>query len=255
MGCVWGQKRQATWRQGGRPRPAIPYNAPVRRRLIMLVLFLLAGAAVNIAVAWGFALQDPQYPVYSHWTEDTEQWIAALPLPEELKLQEYGEDALCPSSAGLGLERLLLWAYTEDEYLSYGTQAVRAGWPLRSLAGEVWSHYPGPGFGTPDAEVISIRVNAFKVTVGPKNSDYSGGFGNKPRSHESTIPYRPIWPGFAINTVFYAVILWLLIRGPFVLRRHVRQWRGRCVKCGYDLRDNLDAGCPECGWNREEVKA
>ena len=28
-----------------------------------------------------------------------------------------------------------------------------------------------------------------------------------------------------------------------------------CLKCGYDLRGKLDAGCPECGWNRAEAEA
>ena len=38
------------------PFPHLPrYHTPVRRRLIILVLFLLAGAVVNIAVAWGCA--------------------------------------------------------------------------------------------------------------------------------------------------------------------------------------------------------
>ena len=64
---------------------------------------------------------------------------------------------------------------------------------------------------------------------------------------------RPIWPGFAINTVVYAIILWLLICGPFIVRRDYRVWRGRCPECGYDLRGDLAAGCPECGWNREEA--
>ena len=26
---------------------------------------------------------------------------------------------------------------------------------------------------------------------------------------------------------------------------------GRCVKCGYDLRGDMEQGCPECGWNRD----
>ena len=65
------------------------------------------------------------------------------------------------------------------------------------------------------------------------------------------LPLRPIWPGFASNTIFYAAVLWLPIRGPFVLRRHLRRRRGRCLKCGYDLRGDLPGGCPECGWNRE----
>jgi hypothetical protein len=32
----------------------------------------------------------------------------------------------------------------------------------------------------------------------------------------------PVWPGFAINTVFYAVILWGLFAAQFALRRRVR---------------------------------
>ena len=29
------------------------------------------------------------------------------------------------------------------------------------------------------------------------------------------VPLRPIWPSFAINTVFYAAILWMFMLGPF----------------------------------------
>ena len=63
-------------------------------------------------------------------------------------------------------------------------------------------------------------------------------------------PLRPLWPGFAINTLFYATILWLLVPGPFVLRRFLRVRRGLCVACGYDLRGDFSQGCPECGWQR-----
>jgi hypothetical protein len=67
--------------------------------------------------------------------------------------------------------------------------------------------------------------------------------------YPETPPTRPIWPGFAINTGFYAAILWLLFAFPFVIRRRRRIKRGLCAKCGYDLRgrgghQNL---CPECG--------
>ena len=52
----------------------------------------------------------------------------------------------------------------------------------------------------------------------------------------------------AINTLFYAAILWLLILGPFALRRLIRQRRGVCPACGYDLRHGEHKACPECGW-------
>jgi hypothetical protein len=68
------------------------------------------------------------------------------------------------------------------------------------------------------------------------------------------LPLQPLWSGFVVNTLFYTAIVWLLIRGPFVLRRLIRRRRGRCPKCGYDLRGQppgpAAAACPECGWGR-----
>ena len=61
------------------------------------------------------------------------------------------------------------------------------------------------------------------------------------------LPLRPIWLGFAINTIFYAALLWLLTLGPFTARRMIRRKRGRCLKCGYDLRGADHEACPECG--------
>ena len=62
------------------------------------------------------------------------------------------------------------------------------------------------------------------------------------------LPLRPMWPGFAINTVFYAVGLWGLFTAPFALRRRRRIRRGLCPKCAYDLRGVESAHvCPECG--------
>ena len=61
------------------------------------------------------------------------------------------------------------------------------------------------------------------------------------------LPLRPIWLGFTINTLFYAAVLWLLIPGPFALRRLIRRKRGFCPDCGYDLRHADHDTCPECG--------
>ncbi len=67
------------------------------------------------------------------------------------------------------------------------------------------------------------------------------------RYGDEVLPLAPIWPGFVINTLFYAAILWLLTLGPFTARRLIRRKRGRCIKCGYDLRGTEHEVCPECG--------
>ncbi len=55
----------------------------------------------------------------------------------------------------------------------------------------------------------------------------------------------PLWLGFAVNTLFYSVVLWLLIPGPFALRRFIRVKRGLCPACAYPTGQS-DA-CSECG--------
>ena len=61
------------------------------------------------------------------------------------------------------------------------------------------------------------------------------------------IPYWPVWSGLIVNTLFYALILALVIWGPRNVRSWVRVKRGRCRDCGYDLRCHLGEVCPECG--------
>ena len=58
------------------------------------------------------------------------------------------------------------------------------------------------------------------------------------------LPVRPIWPGLAANTLFYAGVSWLLICGPF-LRRVIRVKRGRCPACAYPM--GPSDVCSECG--------
>ncbi len=59
------------------------------------------------------------------------------------------------------------------------------------------------------------------------------------------MPLGPIPLGFAVNTLFYAALLWLLIPGPFALRRFLRVKRGLCPKCAYPMGES--ALCSECG--------
>jgi hypothetical protein len=61
------------------------------------------------------------------------------------------------------------------------------------------------------------------------------------------LPFRPVWPGFAINTIFYAALLWVLWRVPGKIRRLVRIRRGCCPACGYKIAPGVGNKCSECG--------
>ncbi len=78
----------------------------------------------------------------------------------------------------------------------------------------------------------------------------SGGI-QLPRDAEfnpRALPLRPLWPGFAVNTLVAAAAWWTLLWTATALRRGWRRQRNRCTRCGYSLR-GLPAGsaCPECG--------
>ena len=240
----------------------------MKRRLTKLVLFLLLGVIVNVGVAWACAA----------WSAD-DQIYDIEPFDENHRFRTVDDDLLA------WLEERQ-WLITEDQIVTFGDLATvgfyrhelfalernrlpdfpgfsgaatgrrfpaeflrhtSAGWPLLSLDGEEWieSYEPrwewmkdGSGWNTEPYETKWVRYVEIPVdTMG-------AGIMPLPRS----IPFRPVWPGFAINTVFYASILWLLTLGPVTARRMIRRKRGRCIQCGYDLRGHSEGdACPECG--------
>jgi hypothetical protein len=59
------------------------------------------------------------------------------------------------------------------------------------------------------------------------------------------MPYRVLWPGFAINTIIYAAILWVMFFLPGKVKRTLRSRRGLCPACAYPV--GTSPVCTECG--------
>jgi hypothetical protein len=65
------------------------------------------------------------------------------------------------------------------------------------------------------------------------------------------LPYRPLWPALLGDTAVYSAAWAVLLFGPGAVRRGLRSRKGRCTRCGYDLRAApAGAPCPECGHTR-----
>jgi hypothetical protein len=120
-------------------------------------------------------------------------------------------------------------------------QQRRCGWPMLSLEADHWIH---------TRDWIMDQPPGVAAREGIE-TNWGWRVGIASHLDARILPWRPRCIGFVVNMLFYAVILWLLLGGPFILRRHIRLKRGRCPKCGYDLRAELEGGCPECGWNRQ----
>jgi hypothetical protein len=116
-----------------------------------------------------------------------------------------------------------------DARLSKIFAPIQAGWPTPSLCRYFWIDMPG----------VSRPSNLTIGLAAPALPRWSGG------RTSVRLPIRPLWPGFAINTVFYAGLLWLLFAAPFALRRRRRIKRGRCPACAYPV--GPSEVCTECG--------
>ena len=204
----------------------------MKRRLTKLVVFLVLGTVVNVAVAWGCAA------IYWDWNGG--ETVPYTPeIAREICMGINPVASETPVSAFEGYDQITFGHRFSITVANSGqsnqvyAHVVWAGWPSVSMDGAFW---------------IAPNVDGKRsLWVLPW----------EPNHNQLLIPFRPIWPGFAINTIFYAAIVWLLTLAPSTVRRLIRVKRGHCIKCGYDLRGtsggggSSGGGCPECGWGRE----
>ncbi len=211
----------------------------MKRWLAKLVVFLVLGAVVNVAVAWGcaaFATIRGQ-AVHQPGADD---WMTA---GDGSRL---AQKRVFIQWLGVGADGLTVYAssitFTSDGLVQNWVSADftgRAGLPIRCLRGRYVQRArdSAPGFaGAWPLSRFSSPTYAQRAVAPPWQ-----------RTGLAFLPLRPIWPGFAANTIFYAAVLWMLTLGPSTARRMIRRKRGLCINCGYDLRHADHDACPECG--------
>jgi len=221
-----------------------------RRLLITIAVFLVAGAVLNAAVAWGCwfgsdAGLPSKRPVFKRLSAAEALKIAGdlgfVPQinPDGIPIvYANGVTLHCGYGTTLDVLDVQQIAIVERPYaeavadlasMNYTYTLVerfQAGWPTHTMRGYE----------------ITVQDTETGRASAPNRWSLSSGERMPP------FPLQPIWPSFSGYTLLYGVVLWLLICGPFLprrLTRAIRAKRGCCQACGYPL--GQSDVCSECG--------
>ena len=235
----------------------------MKRIVIKLVLFLLLGALVNVAVAWGCALWAPTraYENFTMFEGEAKpmsavshaNWSKHRPKEwPELRVRNWPEDMVHTTEVfeiGLGRYDSIAVAYGPESGAMRVMTTHVSGWPLPALRAialynDAFNVAPVrlPPLVQPDRIVYGIAVRTQQdVERAPVLPD---------AGVVRVLPLRPVSWGFIANTAIYGVLLWAACCAVSSGRGAIRTYRGRCSKCGYDLRHAGHELCPECGAQR-----
>lgn len=214
-----------------------------RRTSLKHVLFVLLssalfGAGATIGAAWLCRAFDANADglVVDSQLESTGPWIVFT--RREFGVWQVAAVISRESSAALRIEdpNIPGWSRLHDlpEYRRGDPMRVLVdsayGWPILSM----W---------------YSVDGESDSQTRSAPSRRASGVFS------DAELPIRILVIGFAGDLVFFAFVFLAILFVPRGVRRWWRGVRGRCHSCGYDLRNDLAAGCPECGWRRNDEDA
>jgi hypothetical protein len=212
---------------------------------VFVLLFLTGGAIVNVAVAWGCAALVRPHTV--HGMNDSLKFVTDTSgFPIVLcAMHKMGRTR---TSHYPGKQKPLDEYGSNVEWLREGARgsADCCGWPFAAL--ECTNNA--------DAVVLRYGSGGFIIFDGDPNAQLDRGIALSPWTTGPgvtptwrALPLGTLWPGFAINTIFYAAILALLFYGPGKVRRTVRIRRSQCPACGHIIASGTCANglCSECG--------
>ncbi len=219
----------------------------------------IMGGSGNISVDWS---SNTGYKAGTDWN--------GRPVPDEALWAHANQTG---AAAGAERVRAPAWGrpHIEDgepgKPWIRGAVSVAHGWPRLALWCSVredveriaaWEKalVPVGPPSTPPPPNAAFPTQAM-VSSAPRPLIVAGGFASpvtalavNPLTDMTLLAWRPIWGGLAVNTALYASLWFGLLFGPGTLRRWMRDRRGGCRACGYDLGGQFDGGCPECGWGR-----
>ena len=250
-------------RSDGNTRRLLPSYRDVRRRLLTILIFLLAGAVVNTAVAWACAAYvDLTKASYAKEGRHLQWHVAERRAPGASRVLVLHWAANVNWGGG---DPDSIWALDGLSEFGAGIGFLRRVFPSRLRSLPSWVSISKSTRRQP--AIVALELDdargwpmlALCCRISPQRpmwrsvENVHGGLALSPRKRVHAwlgfrvLPLHPIWSGFAVNTLLYAAVLWLLVRAPVAVRRRVRLKRGFCPACGYDLHHGGNDACPECG--------
>ena len=214
-----------------------------RRAFLRVLLFAAIGAAATVLVAWGFAIRaKPRQQAASD---------ANVAISATLVISDPGWEGFAPTQFAQHRELgVLARRFRQDGFGVSRMLNVRLfGWPAPSMYAANWYRYVHRGQGSGGQYGITLASPPPAQGFGGASSIFTALQGTGAYAPPHLLPTNPVWPGFAVNTAFYAALAFLLWSAPGFARRSSRRRRGRCVRCAYELAGV--AVCPECGRSEE----
>jgi hypothetical protein len=221
-----------------------PRRTTLRGLAFRACVFLALGAIINVAVAWGCALWSVQ-----------EVWVADTPIepprrwPAYLERIGWPEPTAAVRREGMGVGVTVIEITGGDAEAGYrrtdpadkvfvSLEVRRFGLPLQSLQWERHGIHAGPRSREMASEAWSAAGWRRGINVSQMTGAVGGGL-------YRALPLTPVLPGFVLNTLLYAAILWAPIVGLPACRRRLRHRRGQCPACAYPV--GVSPVCTECG--------
>jgi len=239
----------------------------VKRRLFKLAItlstFLLIGIITTVIVSWIMVVLAARDIWITSLIPEEETWVGPWPTSDptwEVAYEQMG-----------GLHQIWSSPYcngymmTNDEYIKYGYTSIEkwmpswafprasrpeslhptcnnyiietaSGWPLLALYSSADRVFTFEDYPPMDKSIFGV------------NFDYHRGISSSWLESEETelrhtLPLKPLWIGFVLDSVIYGAMWGLLFLIPIQLRQFIRYSTGRCRKCGYNLKGSSNVGC------------
>ncbi|MCC6910228.1 MAG: hypothetical protein IT430_20030 [Phycisphaerales bacterium] len=199
------------------------------RWALRIAIFLLLGAIVNVAVAWGCALlHGPATGRYVHDPREERRvlWINRRFGHMTVSGFERSGSLLYQDPDSVKQYRGDVWWRTDDVFPIGWSFAIASGWPRLSMTGRVLLI----------DDLKSVDEVQWVIQLEDKMPLPDAG---------QFLPLRPYWPGLASNTVFFAMLTWMITAVRIALRNRWRTERSQCPACGYPR--GTSRVCTECG--------